>query len=70
MKLYRPTWLEVVAVLITIPAVIYYLSVWGVSLWSVLLIVLMMALGIMSMNMVCDMWGFYPQKPPEKGSGD
>jgi hypothetical protein len=56
MKMPGPLWMEIMAVVIGVPSVAYYLSAWGVSWWSVAMIVAMISLGLMMGNMLYDLW--------------
>jgi predicted Na+-dependent transporter len=67
MKLPRPSWFEVVAILATAASCAYYLSWWGVTWQSVLAIVMLLILGYMAGNMILNLWGVPAkkrQKPP------
>jgi lipopolysaccharide export LptBFGC system permease protein LptF len=55
--------MEITAVVIGGPAIAYYLNAWGVSWWSLAMIVAMLALGLVSGNMLYDLWVAPANKP-------
>jgi hypothetical protein len=55
--------MEITAVVIGVPSIAYYLNAWGVSWWSVAMIVAMLALGLMMGNMLYDLWVVPTRKP-------
>jgi hypothetical protein len=55
--------MEITAVVIGGPAIAYYLNAWGLSWWSVGMIVAMLALGLLCGNMLYDLWVVPTNKP-------
>jgi hypothetical protein len=53
---FRPTLFEIVVLILTALSSWLYLSSWGLSWWSVLMIIGMLVLGYMSANMLHDLW--------------
>jgi hypothetical protein len=59
---------EIVVLIITALSSWFYLSSWGLSWWSGLMVVGMLALGYMSGNMLYDLW--VVPAPKKNGEGD